>query len=373
MTSIDWNRTLRPEPLAERDWRALESGGEVNVYGSGAVAREVLGALSARGLRLRHLVDGNTRRTEVDGVPVRSPEDSAISRDERAAVPLLIGIFNRDVDLGALREKLRAAGWTWLIDFVDLHAAWPGLFGDHYWLTDRAGYAPHSASIAKADALWADDASRDLYRAILRFRLTGSRDGLPAPRMEEQYFPVDIPAWKTPLRMIDVGAYDGDTVRGLVASRRETEAVVALEPDPGNYAKLARAKDEGLPFEFTAWPCGAWRKTEQLRFRRDGGEGGAIGLDGDTVIQCVALDDALPDFHPTLIKLDIEGAEPEALLGARRLIERDRPGLAVCVYHRPDHLWELPLGVAEWNLGYRFYLRSHAFSGFDLVLYAVAA
>jgi FkbM family methyltransferase len=372
MISLDWTRALRAVPLPNRDLRALAAGGEVNVYGAGTIAREVLAAVAARGLRLRHLVDGNTRRAELDGIPVRLPDDPAIPREEKAARPLLIGIFNRDVDIDALRKKLEAAGWSWVIDFVDLHAAWPGSLADHYWLTAREFYASHAGPIAEADALWADDASRDLYRAILHFRLTGSRAQLAAPSPGDQYFPADVPAWKVPLRLIDVGAYDGDTVRALIASGRPASAVVALEPDPVNYAKLARIREEKPPFDFAAWPCGAWSETTQLRFNPGVGEASAIQAGGKTTIQCVALDDALPDFRPTLIKLDIEGAEPEALLGARRIIQGDGPGLAVCVYHCPAHLWEIPLLLADWIPGHRLYLRSHAQSGFDLVLYAVS-
>jgi hypothetical protein len=61
------------------------------------------------------------------------------------------------------------------------------------------------------------------------------------------------------------------------------------------------------------------------------------------------------------------------LQGARRLIEKYRPGLAVCLYHYPHHLWTIPLWVADLNLGYRFYCRVHAQSGFETVLYAIAS
>lgn len=86
----------------------------------------------------------------------------------------------------------------------------------------------------------------------------------------------------------------------------------------------------------------------------------------------MALDDCLSTFAPTLLKMDIEGAEYDAVQGARQMIRQHRPGLAVCVYHHPDDLWRIPLLIRSWDLGYRFYLRTHAFSGFDLVLYAVA-
>ena len=288
---------------------------------------------------------------------------------------MLIGIFNRSVDMAALEKKLRDWGWTSVIDFLELHALWPELLHDRFWLTRRDFYQGHLEELTRTDALWADEASRKLYRQIVHFRFTGDRRDLPAPDFKSQYFPPDIPGWKTPLRLIDCGAFDGDTVRQVLERGLSVEAIVALEPDPKNYAQLARTLQEvkrDRSFEATAWPCGAWRETKQMHFSSDGGEASAIDQAGGLVIQCLALDDALAHFRPTLIKMDIEGAEPEALQGARSLIRQSRSGLAICIYHRPAHLFEIPLLLAQWDLGYRFYLRSHAHSGFDLVLYAVA-
>jgi hypothetical protein len=85
------------------------------------------------------------------------------------------------------------------------------------------------------------------------------------------------------------------------------------------------------------------------------------------------LDDALTGFKPNLIKMDVEGAEYAALLGARRTIEQNRPGLAICLYHSPAHLWQIPALIQSWDLGYRFFLRAHYYNGFDLVMYAVSS
>jgi hypothetical protein len=68
--------------------------------------------------------------------------------------------------------------------------------------------------------------------------------------------------------------------------------------------------------------------------------------------------------------MDIEGAELEALMGAKNLIARNRPHLAIGVYHCLDHLWRIPFMIHEWHLGYRFYMRQHN-PLFDTVLYAI--
>jgi hypothetical protein len=90
-------------------------------------------------------------------------------------------------------------------------------------------------------------------------------------------------------------------------------------------------------------------------------------------VACVALDDALAGFRPGLIKMDIEGAELDALQGAQEIIQRHRPGLAISAYRRPGPLWEIPMLLDSWRLRYRLHLRLHAYDGFDAVVYAVPA
>jgi hypothetical protein len=69
--------------------------------------------------------------------------------------------------------------------------------------------------------------------------------------------------------------------------------------------------------------------------------------------------------------MDIEGAEPDALAGARRTITEHRPTLAICVYHVQDHLWTLPLAVADLVEDYRFVLRRYLSDCWEVVLYAI--
>lgn len=76
-------------------------------------------------------------------------------------------------------------------------------------------------------------------------------------------------------------------------------------------------------------------------------------------------------MHPSFIKMDIEGAELDALIGARHSIEKDLPVLAISAYHQPDHVWRIPLLIQSFSDQYRFFLRSHNEEGWDLVCYAV--
>jgi hypothetical protein len=116
------------------------------------------------------------------------------------------------------------------------------------------------------------------------------------------------------------------------------------------------------------FPCAVGGDNRTAFIEGDYGSG-VVGDSGGTAIQTVRLDDALASFEPTMIKMDIEGAERDALRGAENLIRRMKPDLAVCVYHYVSDYWEIPLLLAEFNPGYAFYLRAHSSCTMETVLY----
>jgi FkbM family methyltransferase len=301
------------------------------------------------------------------GIPVMLPESA------RDAV-VVIGIHNREADVASITQKLVGYSVKRVISPVEAYAFLGDLLGMRYWLTNPAFYENCKPVIEKAYLLLADDVSRNLYRSILEFRLTGDYKILPAPDLAHQYFPQDIPAWKEPLRLVDCGAFDGDTLSGFASNNIEIEGVAAFEPDLVNFMKLSQyiSSLKNKISEAILFPCGVYSSTQQMTFEMNCGEASGISNKGGAVVQCVALDDVIPTFAPNLIKMDIEGAEYDALLGARRLIETNTPGLAISLYHRPEHLWQLPMLAGSIAPGkYKFYMRSHAMNDFDLVLYAI--
>ena len=108
-----------------------------------------------------------------------------------------------------------------------------------------------------------------------------------------------------------------------------------------------------------------------MTFAEGGGTSSKLSDSGQTTVPVVALDDVLHGHAVNFIKLDIEGAEPEALRGAQRLIEKNRPGLAICLYHSPEHLWSIPLWVQGLNLDYCLYYRAYQHNTFETVFYAI--
>ncbi|MDQ1300943.1 MAG: hypothetical protein QG637_864 [Chloroflexota bacterium] len=345
----------------------------VVIYGAGNVGKDVCRLLTGRGIPVRCFLDQKAQLGDHwQGVPILQPGQLEIDPAERATLCVIVAIFNAYVEMPPILKQLSTYGFSRVVSFLDFFEEFPTELGDRFWLTSRSFYLSLEPILTEAASIWADRRSRDLFDAVLAFRFTGAYETLPPADLGSQYFPKDIPQWNAPLRFVDCGAYDGDTLLQLAGTDYPVEAIAAFEPDPVNFGKLAQCvRQAGPPPPASLlWPCGVHPHTTQLRFCGGGASSSHLAVEGDQTIQCVALDDALTGFRPSLIKMDVEGAEYDALLGARRLIEQNRPGLAICLYHRPEHLWQIPLLIRRWDLGYKLRLRVHWHNSFELVMYA---
>ena len=84
-----------------------------------------------------------------------------------------------------------------------------------------------------------------------------------------------------------------------------------------------------------------------------------------------SIDNVCWEDKVTFIKLDIEGSEMEALRGAEKIIRRDKPRLAVSIYHEPQDYFEIPFYIRELVPEYKLYIRHHKPNKNDTVVYAV--
>jgi FkbM family methyltransferase len=285
----------------------------------------------------------------------------------------LIATHNYAARLRDVASLLTQLGFTEIITPMEIYLHIGQELGWRYWLGARQVYAEAANRIEKAQTLWADADSERLFLETLLFRVGFELNALANPSKESvQYADPTVPRWKDPLRMVDGGAFTGDTLRSLLGHGYKFGAIHAFEPDLANFRKL-RDSVPSLPpgAEISLWPCGISSSTSRLKFSEGGGVASKFSDSGTSEVPVVALDDVLHNQQVNLMKLDIEGGEMEALQGARKLIERYRPGLAVCLYHCPNHLWSIPLWVAELNLGYSLYYRAHGHSSFETVLYAI--
>jgi len=339
------------------------------LYGAGNIGKEVCKALIKKGFTIEGFVDARVEKTEYcDSIPIFPLINLPIIQSST----VIVTIHNRDVFMPPIITKLKDLGFKSVLTMIDVFDLVSDVLNDRFWLTKKEYYRSSSTNLEEGYYLWEDDKSKNLYKSIIEFRMSGNYGLLPE-KDEPQYFPKDIPQWNEPIRMIDAGAYDGDTIKDLLKEKNEVSSIVTFEPDMDNFLKLSKfIRTIDLKFDVYLYPCGVWSNTATLKFQIGEGEASHIS-DSENVnsIQCVALDDVLPNFHPTLIKMDIEGAEIEALIGAKEIIQKFRPGLAICVYHHPDHIWKIPKLIKSFDDRYSLFLRSHAYNSFELVLYAI--
>jgi FkbM family methyltransferase len=232
-----------------------------------------------------------------------------------------------------------------------------------------------ASALKRAAVLWADDRSLFEYVGQVKWRALGDYAALAPPDSEESYFPSSIFSLSPDEDFVDCGAYDGDTLRALIDRQQDRfRHFSAFEPDPANYAKLQQFVTTLPPtlrskISLHSLAVGATRS--RLTFNATGTEGAAIDDRGGITVQCALLDDVMSNRPPTYLKMDIEGSERNAIVGARSTIQQYQPVMAVCVYHKQNDLWQLPLFIHSLQPDYRFFLRTHDVDGWQTVCYAV--
>ena len=88
-------------------------------------------------------------------------------------------------------------------------------------------------------------------------------------------------------------------------------------------------------------------------------------------MEVAPLDELLEGWPPTYMKFDVEGAEHDALVGGANTIRENKPVLAVCLYHRPEDLWDLPLLIRSIQPEYALFVRRHSDERWETVCYAI--
>lgn len=242
---------------------------------------------------------------------------------------------------------------------------------DVYRKTFLAASPRNRKKVEAAFGLFEDSLSQAVFCAILKRYLLCS-DTLMPVSVSREYFE-DVYALSPDEVFVDCGAYSGDTLRDFLNVGGSLKAYHGFEPDPGNFSQLL-AYTEKLPANFHGKihlhqnAVGHERAT--IFFDAGGTMGSMVNPDGTTSVESVTLDETLRGVNPTLIKFDIEGYEAFALQGGRAIIQSARPVLALCVYHHPFDLWELPLMVKNMVGDYRFFLRAYQ-EQFSYICYCV--
>ncbi|MCR4789292.1 MAG: FkbM family methyltransferase [Lachnospiraceae bacterium] len=225
-----------------------------------------------------------------------------------------------------------------------------------------------------------DEKSKTVMTSFINQKITGRFSEMADIWDEIQYFDCDFYDISSVDCIVDCGAYDGDSFLSFCNEYKKSTGKdyegegYLLDPDHTNQEKI-KERFRNSPATVHAMEMGAWDESGTLSFDTDGniGNSGKISDHGSMSIKVEAIDNMLSGKKADFIKMDIEGAELNALKGAEKTIKEYHPILAVCAYHKREDLIELTDYIKSLYSGYRFFVRAYGGPySIELVLYAVA-
>ena len=232
---------------------------------------------------------------------------------------------------------------------------------------------PEISRIVTLYNILSDEKSKEVYKAVLKFKLTEDYTYLINVKddVKKQYFD-EVAKFSDEEVFVDCGGYTGDTIEAfLKAVDNKFKHIYSFEPDERNF-KILTKYVEGLEQKdkIKAIKAGVYYKSSVFYLQ---GEEMAIACTNeatDRKVEVCAIDDVVK-FAPTYIKMDIETFETYALLGAMESIIKYKPKLAISIYHKFDDLWNIPLLLKQWVSEYDLYIRHYECYQAETVVYAI--
>jgi len=347
------------------------------LFGAGGLGRRTLAGLLKVGIEPLAFADNNPKlwKTKINGINILSPVDAAQRFRENAVFIVTIWGAGGGHRFEQTQKQLQALGCRRVIPFVPLYWKYANIFLPYYGVDLPHKTLEQADTVRQVFTFWADGASRKEYLDQVRWRLWFDFKGLLPPVNYEQYFPSDLFRLSLNDCFVDCGAYNGDTLQNFLKYQNQfVGKVIAIEPDPINYKALQEyitTLPAGIKQRITTLQFASGDYRKKIRFTAEGKASSGANVGGALEVECVPLDELLKDEAPTFIKMDIEGDELASLIGAQETLRRCTPLLAICVYHRQQHLWQIPNFIHPVSSSYRFFLRPHNEEGWDLVCYAI--
>jgi len=252
-------------------------------------------------------------------------------------------------------------------------------------LESRDFFRENTDRVDKVASYFIDDASRDCYYKMIDFRCNSHVSNFPSVS-KVQYFDNEYFKYSENEVFVDCGAYNGVTImyfkHMLKKLKKHAKKIVAFEPGE-KYDILTSAHND-----LEVLKAGVWSKNDTLHFCEFGATSVVFdknlappherpdpvtGSEEPSRIVSIpvrSIDSCTECEGVTFLKMDIEGAEMDALKGAINTIAKYKPKLAICIYHSDEDMIKIPEWVHENFPEYKMFVRHHLkFSIFETVLY----
>lgn len=350
----------------QKKTKSLLKNRSIILFGAGALGRSVITKLTALGKKTVAFCDNNPKLwgAKIDGMTVLSPDDAVALYRET-------GVFVATIYTSNPLLKQLADLDLCFLSFPELAMCYPELL-PHCALDLPQKLVGENEAIKKCLNIWSDQESKREYIGQIKWRLTLDRNALSAHApVKEIYFALDLFDLHDQEVMIDAGAYTGDSIQKFLKQTHNSfKKIIAIEADSQSTEKLQQVltKFDSSRTKIVNKVIGA--KNGSVKFNQLGSVSSTVS-DSGIELECTTLDTLIGDDIPTYIKMDIEGAELDALKGARKTIAKHYPILAICLYHHIDDLWKIPNYLHSIAPEYKFFLRRYSDECWEQVCYAV--
>jgi FkbM family methyltransferase len=288
---------------------------------------------------------------------------------------LLFVDFSQTGPAQSVKPALLQHGYE-VVDFTFYEMVMNRIAVYEHWHDYRAKTAANLARFLKLESRLEDAVSKRTLLGHLGFVFSGDRNFLrhDALGLDSVYTVFRPDGFSGEDIIVDAGATNGDSVTHFTEkAARGTPRFICFEPDAANFQKLKILQEQMPDNRLTLHQAALGAETGEAKFSAEGTVSSHLSKIADTNpgaidVPVVRLDDLVETC--TFIKMDVEGAEPDILKGARRLFARCRPEAALCVYHFALDLVECADLIDDMRLGYKLNLRRHLPYIYELILYA---
>lgn len=248
---------------------------------------------------------------------------------------------------------------------------------EHYML-DAVIWGRHIEELLEVYDLLETDASREYFASIILARMKGTQISKTSKNMH--YFDMDgFGTVRSEEIFVDCGAYEGDTIEQYLEVKKAVfKEIYAFEPDHKNWNAMA----EKIELLKQKWSLsehqihlvrgGVGKQDgEMFLIENKNGEAVKVWEDGTgETIHIYAIDSYLKNVNVGFLKADIEGCEMDMIMGAKNCIRKNKPRLAICIYHKSTDMYSIPLLLHSINKDYKLDIVHYGDIYVDTVLYA---
>ncbi len=341
-------------------WQLLaEETRPIYIYGMGNGADKILDVFDEYGIRIKGIFasDEFVRGHFFKGFQVKKYSEVCSQEDDFVIVLAFAAGYD------SLIEKIDEMSCRHTLYAPDVPIAGGGLFTYEYCIE-------HCEEIESVWNMLDDDFSKEVYSGVINFRISGKTEYLKkitTPK-SEVYDNIIKPSGEEVY--VDLGAYNGDTVSEFAGyTGNRYKKIYAFEPDSKNFRKLLKSTKEMKNVE--AINCAAWCCDTELFFDDKAGRQSSVSTNGKPK-QAKSVDSVLAGGEADIIKMDVEGAEEEAINGSVCTIKKYRPKLMISLYHRNRDIFYIPLMIKKLCPDYRLYIRHQPYiPAWETNLYAI--